>query len=383
MSVRGGVPIAGPRDSDFWQAMLLAGAVLFIGFLAVQVPAVQTLFEMVARFLAVCATLLLRLAGYDMVRNGIEIRDVATGHAVAVTSSCDGNGLIVSVAGAFAWLRCRTSAVRGPIYASGAVVGAILAFNLVRILALFLVIGAPAIMFAEHLYAAPLLSAVLVAFLALHVRDLDAGDVVASPRLWLGIAAAAAIVWYAIGEAATCATAVPLANALLWLLPDELAGTITCGPAHATVATSAVISLDPLRTVAADFYPADFTLAVPLVIASLATTSDPARIARRGLFGLFLFSLAMTLGAITASHDAAIAAAVTLVAGDGTSHAYQPPGQFSFAVLKSVQNVLVHFNLFLLPLVLAVIAGVQPVPPEPIPASAKPKVRRKRARGRR
>ena len=52
MSVSRGTPFAGPSDTDFWQAILLAGVVLFIGFLAVQVPATQSMFEAVATFLA-------------------------------------------------------------------------------------------------------------------------------------------------------------------------------------------------------------------------------------------------------------------------------------------------------------------------------------------
>ena len=380
MSVSRGAPFAGPSDTDFWQAILLAGVVLFIGFLAVQVPATQSMFEAVATFLAVCANWLLRLAGYDMVRDGIEIRDIITGHAVAVTPACDGNGLIVSAAAAFAWLRCRTSAMRGPLYAAVVVVGAILAFNLFRILALFLAIGAPAIMPVVHLYAAPLLSSCLVAFLALHIRGLEIADVLASPRRWLGFAIAAAIVWYLIGDAVTCATAVPLANVFLWLVPDQLSTTIACGADSATVNTAALLPANPAMSVSADFFPADFTLAVPLVAASLASVTGVARIARSSLSSLLLLALAVTLGAITTGHDAAVAAGARVIGGDG--QVYQPPGQFSFAVLKSVQNVIVHFNLFLLPLVLAVMPAPQPeAAPSAVPKKAK--VRRKRARGRR
>ncbi len=91
-------------------------------------------------------------------------------------------------------------------------------------------------------------------------------------------------------------------------------------------------------------------------------------------------ALAVTLGAITTGHDAAIAAGARVIGGDG--QVYQPPGQFSFAVLKSVQNVIVHFNLFLLPVVLAAMPAPQPEAP-PRAAPQKAKVRRKRARGRR
>lgn len=359
MTVSPGIANAWPHESRLWQTALYACAVLLGGFLLVEAPAVVALFGYVAEFLAACAAALLRLAGYDIVRNGTELRDNLTGNAVAVTSACDGNGLLVSAAGAITWLKARSSALRPLALFAVEVTGAILAFNLVRILVLFLSIGAPRVMFLLHLYVAPLLSTVLIAGFALSARMLRPEDLVRSPVLWFAVALAGAAVWYQIDDLVTCAVAVPLSNALLWFIPGDLTRAITCAEPAAMVVTSAALSPHPAAALTAAFHPADFTLATPLIAASLVFRRRTTAIVRGAVISLLLFSLAMTAGAITASHDEAMAAGASMLVTDEFIRPYHPPPLFLLALLKAIQNVLVHFNLFILPLFLA---GLMRVP---------------------
>lgn len=369
MIFRPGISHAWPRRQDDWQALALAGCALFAGFLLVQAAVLRHLFDLVAVSLAATAAALLRLAGYDILRTGMELRDRVTDHAIVVTSACDGHGLLISTAAAFLWLRSRTAELRPLLHILAAIIGAILLFNLIRILALFLSLGAADVAYIQHLFVAPLLSVLLVAGLALHARKLDAAAVIRSPVAWLVIALAAAIAWYMIALPAACAVAVPLANALLELLPGRLTETITCAAADPAVTTTAVLSANPLTVLTMAFAPADFMLAAPLVLATLALGRRPARIVIAALLSLGLFSLAMVLGATTMSHDQAIASGVSLLAGKAFMQSYSPPGEFLLALLKAAQNTLVHFNLFLLPLVLAGFVGAAPRKPSPAPPS--------------
>ena len=363
-----------------WRALAIAGLALFIGFLLVQLPVLRHLFDLVAMLLATTSATLLRLAGFDMLQTGVEIRDVLSGHAIAVTSACDGHGLLISLVATFLWLGSRTDGTRGLAPALAVAIGAILLFNLIRILTLFLSLGALDVAQAQHIYIAPLLSVLLVAGLALHLRKLAAAVVFRSPMLWLLLVLVIAVAWYVVAPAAACSVVTPIANALFWFLPGRLTEAITCAGADPAVITTGVLSASPLTVLTTPFEPSDFTLAMPLVLASLALGRKPAPIIAGALISLGLFALAMALGAVTLSHDQAIAEGVTALAGRTFSQSYTPPGPFLLAVLKAAQNTLVHFNLFLLPLVLAYHSGasasVAPAPRPPVVASRRRRARR-------
>lgn len=342
-----------PTPQRARQSLLLAILTLLAGFLAVQVPLVDRLFGLLAEFLAVCAAAVLKVLFYPVLRSGVEIRDTVSGHAVTVTTACDGAGLMVSFAGAVAWLGAVRSRLSGPVKAAALAFGLINLFNLLRILALFLSIPAPRLMLGQHLYGAPLLSALLVALLALRARGMRPGDLVGSPVLWLASACAVALLWYPLAERATCLSVVPLANVVLWVTPGNLTREILCTAQQGTVVTSALLPGQGAATVTAPLYPSDFTLALPLVAASLAFRRGNGIRLRGAFLSILLFAAAMAVAAATAAADAAASAGAGMLAFDGMLETFRPQGTLALSLLKSAQNVLVHFNLFLLPLILA------------------------------
>lgn len=345
--------------------MGLAVLALALGFLLVQLPVLRHFFDLIAQFLAAVAATVLGLMGHDVLRNGVELRDAVTGHAIAVSSACDGHGLLISTAAVILWLGARAKGAA--LWAKAALVIAltILLFNLVRILLLFLSLGALEVAHVEHLYVAPLLSMPLVAGLALYATGLPATAVIRSLTLWALLAFAFAVLWYFAARPATCYLAVPVANALIDLLPGRLTQAISCAGADATILTTAVQTADPLTVMTLSFDPTDFTLATPLVLAALALGRRHARIIAGLFISLGLFSLAMVVGATTMSHDAATAAGLTMLTGSSFMQSYTPPGEFLLALLKAAQNTLVHFNLFLLPLVMAYWTGAAAAPAAP------------------
>ena len=84
------------RPGPPWRVLGATLLILFAGFALLQTPPVVALFELVTEGMAAIAITPLRLAGFDMIRTGIELRDQLTGHAVAVTLAVNG-ALIVDV----------------------------------------------------------------------------------------------------------------------------------------------------------------------------------------------------------------------------------------------------------------------------------------------
>lgn len=353
-----------------------AGLVLFAGFLFLQTPPLTAAFRAVAELLALCAASVLRAAGVPILRTGIELRDTVSGHAIAVTQACDGSSLVLASLAVAIWL--WRGGRRDFLLVAVSAVIAIFAFNLVRVLMLFVSIGTPTLLEVQHLYAAPLLSALLVAGIVIVAFGVSLREIVAGPIVWIAVAAGAAVVWYPLTTLVTCSSAVPLANTWLWLIPGELERAIVCSVGDAIVSTSAVVDLDPVRVLDVPFYPTDFTLAVPLITASLAMHRRFLSILAGALGALLLVSLAMALGALSASQDAAVAGNVEVLMGLGWRLSFVPMNEAALAMLKAAQNALVHFNLFLLPLALL------PSPAKtPAPATARPVGRgRGRAQGR-
>jgi exosortase/archaeosortase family protein len=347
-----------------------AGLVLFAGFIFLQTPPLIAAFRAVAELLALCAASVLRATGGDILRTGIEIRDTVRGHAIAVTQACDGSSLVLASLAVAIWL--WRGGRRDLLLVAVAAVIAIFAFNLLRVLLLFGSIGTPVLLEVQHLYVAPLLSAALVSGIVIVGFGISLREMVAGPVAWLAFAAGVAIVWYPLTTLVTCNSAVPLANTWLWLFPGELERAVVCRTSDAIVSTTAVVGLDPVRVLDVPFYPTDFTLAAPLVIASLAMHRRFFPILGGALAALLLFSLAMALGAVSASQDAATAGKVELLMGLGWRIPFVPMNESALAALKAAQNAVVHFNLFLLPLALL---------PPPATAAA-PTTARPRGRGR-
>ncbi len=365
-----------PRRRPSWQAFGLSLLVLFAGFILLEAPPVAVLSGLVTEILAAVAVVPLKVMGFDIIRSGVELRDTLSGHAVAVTSACDGSGLIVGYLGLVALLGRRGDGLARRFSAFLVAVAVILAFNVVRIVLLFLAIGVAWLMLAGHLFAAPLLSSVLVAALAFQAFGMTPREI----SLWLAWALGAAIAWYFVGDAASCLASVPLANAMLFLLPFGVSETISCSSAEAQVITSGVQSLRPIAFVTAPLHPSDFTLALPLVAASLALCRRLPAAIKGALASFLLFSFAMYLGALTAGYDQASAARVAMLSSAGAMSNYLPPHPYWLAVLKAAQNMLVHFNLFVLPFALVYVAKTsgRQLPPQTTTATTRPTHRRRR-----
>ncbi len=349
MIERRGAPDAAPVPRLVYLSAIVA-TVLLAGFLLLQTPPVAAAFRAVSELLALTASAILRTIGYPIMLAGIELRDSVTGHAVAVTQACDGSSLAIAAVAVALWL--WKPGKRDLLLLATTALIAIFGFNLLRVVLLFVSIGVPSLLDLQHLYIAPLLSAVLLAGLVLAGLGLTLRDTVRSPMLWLAVVVAAAVAWYPVAETVTCATVAPLANALLWVAPGELERAIVCAPGSTIVSTYGVVAYEPLRVLDVNFYPSDYTLALPLVAASLALATRPWQAVRGALISIALMAVAMTLGAMTASQDAAIGATVTTLMGRGFSAPFTPMGDVPLALMKAAQNALVHFNLFVLPLAL-------------------------------
>lgn len=356
----------------------IVSAILLVGFLLLQSPPSVALFRAVADLLSLCAAAILRAGGFPIVRTGIELRDSVTGHAIVVTQACDGSSLLIAAAAVAVWL-WRGNGRHDYLWLIASTLVAVFLFNLIRVVLLFVTIPTPEIMEAQHLYVAPLLGAVLVAGVIMAGLRLPVRETVRAPLLWATVAIVATILWYPAATTITCSTVVPLANTLLWLIPGDLERAIVCQAQGAIVATSGVVAYEPIRILDFQFHPAEFTLAVPLVAASLALVRQPAAMVRGAGIALVLFSVAMTLGAMTASQDAAAGAAVSALMGQSFSAPFAPMDETWLALLKSAQNAMVHFNLFVLPLALLYSRSAA----TPDRAVRSPRVAGSRGRGRR
>ncbi len=378
MTARRVSPAASPTGRNRWPALALAASALAAGFLLVQMPPAIAAFRFVTEAMAIGADALLRLAGFDVLRTGVELRNLTTGRAVAVTAACDGSGLIISAAAVAFWLHGRAMTAARVLAAIGLALAAIFAFNLLRVIVLFVSLDWPSLLEVQHLYIAPLLSAVLIAAVVARGRGMPPDALVRAPFVWLGLAVVAAGAWYFVSAPATCAAVVPVAGAAVATLAGDLVRGIVCSPDGVSLVTAGELPGQAGAILSVPFYPADFTLALPLVVASLAFARSPAQAAIGAVASLVLFALAMAAAAVNTAHDAIAAAGVTRLIGEGFVQAYNPPDEVGHALLRTAQNGLVHFNLFLLPLLL-----LTPPPEAPAAGRTRPAPRPHPAGGRR
>lgn len=366
-----GIPDARPADKPVPRAATWTALVLAAGFLALQTPPAIAFFSWVAQALAFCAAPVLDLFGYTIMRSGIELRDTLSGHAIAVTSACDGSGLLVSAAAAVTWFGMRGARLRPWYHIALLLMAGIFLFNLLRVIAIFVLIGTPDLMQTIHLYIAPLLSAALVGGIVIYACRLDmpAGRL---PALWIAVAILSAIAWNFWGMAVTCVTVQPIANILLSVVPDLLVGGLNCTENGALLTTSGAVSLQPPSVLNIAFYPADFTLALPLVLASLACLRPVRPIIWGAIASLGLFALAMAIAALTIANDQAVASGITRLIGPNFAGPFEPMDGLLLALLKMLQNMVVHFNLFLLPLLLLGLDRPSPRSTEKRPRQSRP-----------
>ena len=322
--------------------MARAVVVLAFGFaLADSLPG-RALGDGVAVVLAQFATPVLQLFDPGILRSGTELRG-AGGWAVRVSEVCDGHGLAISLAAGLAGLAAGAGDGLRRLWLG---LLAIQVFNLVRIVVLALVLSeAPAAFDTVHVVVFPLLT---VALLAVAVLPLSR----ALPLLALALPLV--LVWLAIADT-VAQVLVPPANLILSALAGPEVGQIAHRAAGWTIGTNLMageaggqvsLFLAPLR-------PADFALALPVVLAATALT-------RRSVWLIpFVVSMlaALSLAAVTAVWGLAAAQApATLVVPDGSgafvTQDFTPPETLR-ALLRLAQNTLVHLNLLVLPFLIA------------------------------
>lgn len=322
--------------------MARAVAVLAFGFALADSEPGRALGDAVALALAQVATPLLHLFDPGILRSGTELRG-ATGWAVRVSEVCDGHGLAISLAAGLAGLAAGAGDGLRRL-ALGLV--AIQVFNLVRIVVLALVLSAaPDAFDTVHVVVFPLLTVVLLALLVLPVSR-------ALPLLALALPLV--LLWLAVADTVAQAL-VPPANLVLSALAGPEVGQIAHRAAGWTIGTNLLASdaAGQVRLFLAPLRPADFALALPVVLAAVAFTRRPLWLVPAILSML----VALTLAAVTSVWALAAAQSpAILLVPDGTgafaTQDFSPPETLR-ALLRLAQNTLVHLNLLVLPVLIA------------------------------
>lgn len=317
-----------------------AVALLAFGFAVADTGPGRAIGEGVAAGLAAIVAPILHVLDPGIERIGTELRG-ASGWAVRVTEVCDGHGLVISLAAALA---ATAPNLRTGLWRFAAGLAAIQLFNLVRILALALVLArAPAAFDAVHAVVFPLLTAALLALCVLSPRR---------AMLWMLLAGPLVLLWLPFSEALSQAL-VPPANLILPLVGAEF-GQIAQRAAGWTLGTNLLATeaagqvsrfLVPLR-------PADFTLAVPLILSAVILARRPLLLVPAALSLL----IALVVAGVTSVWG--LAAAQTparLLVPDGSGaflvqEFSRSENARSLAILA--QNVLIHLNLLVLPLLM-------------------------------
>jgi exosortase/archaeosortase family protein len=334
-------------------------ALLTAGFALVDLPPLRAVFDAVALALAAAAGLLFQLGGLSVTRAGATLRESMAGWGMEVTSVCDGNGLAVAAVALVAALAGGRGLARaGALVLAG--LAAIQIFNLLRILVLGLVLHlAPGRFEAVHLDLFPILTAALFLLAAGGL----AGAHPARIGLALGLVLLFGLIW-SFGLAALAARPLAgLANLILSIAPVGI-GPLSPRPEGWLVESMVLAQAEPAILHRAAIAPADFAIALPLILAALLAAPSRAG-ALAGLAGLAVMGLALALGALTAVWAVLKAGPVLglLVAQPGGSYAltaYAPPAEALVAVVRLAQNVLVHFNLLVLPGLILARAATRP-----------------------
>ncbi|WP_103257666.1 hypothetical protein [Tabrizicola aquatica] len=320
--------------------------VLAVGFALADTGAGRALGDAVATGLAGLAAPLLRMLEPGLQQIGTELRS-PEGWAVRVSEVCDGHGLVISLAAGLAAL--------APGWQSGLVrlaVGlvAIQFFNLVRIVALAVTLdGAPAAFDLVHAGVFPYLTVALLALCLLPLRPAVGLVALALPLalLWLPFADTLAAVF------------VPAANLVLSLLAGPEIGELALRTAGWTVGTNLLASPEgeAVRRFLAPLRPADFALAVPVLLAAVLLARRPLWLAGAILAILAALCIAAVATVWTLA-EARAPATVLLPDGAGglVAQPFAPP-QTGVTLLRLLQSVLVHLNLLVLPMLILAKGG--------------------------
>lgn len=329
-------------------ATVLALTFLVLGFALERISVGQTLSDAVAIGLAWVSSLLLVPFGFDLARDGVELRSASEGWAVRVSDVCDGIGLIVALVAVAIALWGSGPGKTYTTLARQILVGiaAILLFNLVRVIVLVLVLGWATDSFETvHLVIFPFLTFVLISalFVGREKVLLLWGMVVGLAALWQVLSGAFVPVLMA------------LSNLVLNVIAPAVIGDLVTGARGLSVVETLLIAnLDSVQLFSAPFAPLDFMVALPMVVA--------ASILSRSLWPLVMalvfMMLALICGVFTAVWALADAQApVKYLVSDGAGaftvadYVFPAAMQTTVAVL---QNTFVHFNFLVLPILLMV-----------------------------
>lgn len=333
-------------------AALRAALALAAGFAALGLPFVQGFFDLIALGLTHLSHGALWALGFDLVRDGTELRAPGPGWAIRVTEVCDGHGIVI------AWLAI-IAALTGPWRAAVRWIAlgflAVQIFNFGRVIALALVLDTNPGAFEDvHLFLFPLLTTGLLAALALMLRPV-------AFLAFVGITAGVALVWYFATEAVSGAVLTPISNGLLGLFGPAFVTGATGAAPDWIVETRLLVSTDPVQLLALPFYPPDFAIALPVVLAAVLTAWRRAAWAYLALWSVIAV-FAMAIGMVTAAWSGAEAQGIQQMivpqgAGRAAAAAYSAPSEALRGLTELVQNVLVHFNLLVLPVLILGVYG--------------------------
>jgi exosortase/archaeosortase family protein len=342
--------------SDMAMCLLL----LFFAFLLLKTKSAVFVSGIIAKVLAQASAWILLFLGFNLQQTGTELRDAASGAALNVTQACDGLGIFVTLAaGLFAFKTMRKNALQ----IVGILVGAFLGlqlFNILRVVSLFSALPAGSSVFETmHLYFFPLLSSVAIVVLALAFDRRMRPENLISVAKWIALAMVLVWLWSLISEQTTRTTVVHLAQAWLTLTGS---GLMIIGEGK-----DAVLQATTLQSTS--FYPSDFTLVLPLVLASSV------------IAGLALARTWMAFATVMIS----ISIAMALAAWGGASTAFGAPHSVIRTLAAALQDALVYANLLLVPWLLLLIPHHRvkaPATPGPV-LNQVTKRRKKAANGRR
>ncbi len=335
-------------------APVIAAVAVALGFALLSLPVIQNAFDALATLLASVSAFILGLAGYDITQTGTELRDQLQGFAIEVTEACDGHGLIISWAAILMIVRA-TMLKRLIYFAVGFLVVQI--FNLIRIVVLYVAAPAGTTLFDTfHFYLFPLLTALMLVALVTSMMPRLRPQAV----LVAVLSSVLAVAWYFAGEPITVVTALPLAEWMNVVLGYAEIGQISNSDTGWRIGSQLVQSQEPLRLYISPLYPADFTLAMPLLIAAVV-------VVRSGYLYLVLAILGMVVALSLGSHTEIWNIAllkevkfsiVSLGNGKAALTAYEPPSNLVIDCFRLMQNTIVHLILLVLP-ALILIYGVE------------------------
>jgi len=324
---------------------LIAIFALALGFSLL--PLLGWFFDALAMLLASTSRIVLVALSYEVLQTGTELREADLGFAIEVTEACDGHGLLIAWV-AILLLMQLSLKKRLLFFFAGFLI--IQLFNLLRINVLFAVSQLGMQTFnAAHYYIFPLLTALLMLLLTAFINP----KLQKSVLLTVGLTIIIATLWFLIGEDITIALTLPAAEFVNGILGFDEVGRAVEREAGWRVMSQLVQSQTPLRFYLYPFYPADFTLALPVILASvLAMRSGLGYLA----LAIVSMAVALALNYHTGIWTIAIAKDVAFLAlsqGDGTAVLvrYEAPSAVLLEAFRLAQNVVVHFLLLVCPVV--------------------------------